>query len=122
MTHLCHGTCQNKHSNNLPFAGQNCRVISPVLLESLSSTLHIFTPDVVRLAINIKSSFLLALQDLSITNNFSAKSGRKTKIAPLEHSSSHPIQSGRLLTPQSDRSTPHGKPSFSRDHKVLRDS
>lgn len=84
----------------------------------LLSTRRIFTLNVVRLAIHIKSSFLPALEKLSITNHFSTESSRTEQRKtpdPREHSSSHPVQSGRHVRLHNDRSTAHGKPAFPRD-------
>lgn len=119
MTHLYHGTCQNKHSDNLPLTGQNCKdVLSLSHWKASLNHSHIFTLDLVSLAISIKSSFLPALEKLSITNNFSTESSmtekRKTPDSP-EHSTSHPVQSGRRVRLHSDRSTAHGKCTFPRD-------
>lgn len=119
MTHLYHGTCQNKHSDNLPLTGQNCKdLLSLSHWKASLEHSHIFTLDVVSLAVSIKSSFLPTLEKLSMTNNFTTESStiekRKTPDPP-EHSSSHPVQSGRHVRLHSNRSTAHGKRTFPRD-------
>lgn len=106
MTHLYHGTCQNK-SDNLPLTGQNCKDLLS-LSHWKASLKHScsFTLDVVSLAISIKSSFLPALEKLSITNNLSTESSRTEKRKtpdPPEQSSSDPVQNGRHGRLQSDK-------------------
>lgn len=79
MTHLYHGTCQNKHSDNLPLTGQNCKdLLSLSRWKASLKHSHIFTLDVVSLAISIKSSFLpakrsSASQTTSIESNETEK-------------------------------------------------
>lgn len=54
MTHLYHGTCQNKHSDNLPLIGQNCKdLLSLSHWKASLEHSHIFSLDVVSLAVSI---------------------------------------------------------------------
>lgn len=116
MTHLYHGTCQNKHSDNLLLTGQNCKdLLSLSRWKASLEHSHIFSLDVVSLAVSIKSSFLTALEKLSITNNFSRESSMTEKrkhLDPPEHSSNHPVQSGRHVRLHSNRSTAHASIPF----------
>lgn len=107
------------HSDKLPLIGQNCKdLLSLSHWKASLKHSHIFTLDVVSLAVSIKLSFLPALEKLSITNNFSTESSmtekRKTSDPP-KHSSSHPVQSGRHVRLHSDRNATHGKSTFSKN-------